>query len=67
MRMYTYAQDGTVMCLTRPANLTWVRRFAPEIALAMESRLDDYHGLPSTFFMHTGKYKRNVPGWQTHR
>ena len=55
------------MCLTRPAQLTWVRRLAPEIALAMQSRPDDSAGLPSTFLMRTGKYKPNVPGWQTHR
>ena len=46
MRMYTNAQDGTVMCSIRPAHLTWVLCFAPEIALAMESRPDDSPGLP---------------------
>ena len=28
MRMYTKTQDCTVMCSTRPTDLTWVRRFA---------------------------------------
>ena len=67
MRMCTYAQDGTVMSSTWPAHFTSVRRFAPDIAMAMEFRPDDSPGLPSTFFMRTGKYQCNVPGWQTHR
>ena len=33
MRMFIYAQDGTVIFSTQPAHLTWVRRFAPEFAL----------------------------------
>ena len=58
MLMYTYTQYGS-------SHLG--ASFAPEIALAMQSRPDDSAGLPSTFLMRTGKYKPNVPGWQTHR
>ena len=64
--VYTYAKDGTVMCSIRPAHLTCVRRFAPEMALAIDSRPDNSPGLPSACFMHTGKYKCNVPDWRTH-
>ena len=45
---------------TLPAHLTWVRCFAPEIALALEARPNDSPGLPSIFSMRTDKYKRNV-------